>query len=94
MGEAGAADVADAEYELSRAMNELCEYDVVRVESLTSARPDQHVSSRQPAIGDSGTIVFVLAPNEFLVESVAGDGRTVWLCDFSASDLSLVWRPA
>ena len=45
-------------------------------------------------IGDTGTIVFVLAEGEFIVESVNCDGSTVWLCDFREVDLALVQRPA
>lgn len=75
-------------------LNDLREYDVVRVESLTSAKPDVNIGSRPPKVGDQGTIVFVLAPNEFIVESVAGDGTTMWLCDFRGDDLNLVWREA
>lgn len=74
-------------------MDGLLEYDVVRVECLQYARPDSSFNTRPPVVGDQGTIVNVLAPNEFIVEAVGEDGSTEWLCDFNARDLSLVWRP-
>jgi hypothetical protein len=68
------------------------EHDVVRVDSLKSARPDLSLSARLPVVGDMGTIVNVLAPDEFIVEAVGTEGSTEWLCDFNGSDLALVTR--
>ncbi len=70
-------------------MSELQEYDVVRVDSLKTATP----SLNQPAVGDEGTILNVLAPNVFIVEAVGDGGSAIWISDFHGSDLTLVWRP-
>ena len=75
-------------------MSRLQEYDVVRVLSIGSAKPDPSIGSRSPVIGDSGTIVSVLAPGHYIVEAVKDDGTTNWLSDFEGTDLELIHRPA
>jgi hypothetical protein len=65
---------------------------VVRVTKLLA--PARHVEGtasvvRQPMIGDMGTIVWE-GPDLFQVESVDGDGRTVWLAEFKSEELEAV----
>jgi hypothetical protein len=67
-----------------------CEYDVVVIRALHS--PERQVIGtdgfkRQPQVGDSGTIVHVLAPRQYSVESVHPDGWTIWLADFEEDEL-------
>jgi Domain of unknown function (DUF4926) len=75
-------------------MTTLKELDVVRVVKLLSAdRPYQGTggTSRPPCVGDTGTIVVVYDNSAYCVESVASNGNTVWLADFVADELQLVW---
>jgi len=70
------------------------ELDVVRVVQL--AKPVRHYSgtvgvARAPRVGDVGTIVTWYAAANFCVECVADDGMTVWLADFGADEVELVW---
>ena len=75
-------------------------YDMVRVRSLTDGieRNGWHLNVRAPRVGDIGTVVEISdaeghAPH-FVVESVAADGTTVWLADFTAGELEVVERAA
>jgi hypothetical protein len=75
-------------------MATLKEFDVVRLVELLSA--NRHYqgtegTSRPPCVGDTGTIVAVLGDAAYCVESVAPNGCTVWLADFAADELQLVW---
>jgi hypothetical protein len=53
--------------------------------------------SRAPALGDKGTIVHVHDVKQpepaYIVEAVDSDGYTLWLADFTHSELSLDWSP-
>lgn len=53
---------------------------------------------RPPEIGDTGTVVEILHapgnPRMYLVESCDSTGASVWVCDFLAEELELVWLPA
>lgn len=67
------------------------ELDSVVVRELRS--PSRQVDGtegfvRQPRVGDQGTIVYVLGPTAYLVESVDGAGGTIWLAEFSADELA------
>jgi len=67
------------------------ELDTVVVRAL--ATPTRHVDGtdavkRQPRVGDLGTIVYVLGPGFYVVESVDAAGMTVWLADFRAAELA------
>jgi hypothetical protein len=70
------------------------ELDVVRVNRL--AEPARHFTgakdiARAPRVGDVGTIVTLYDPATFCVECVADGGTTVWLADFGADEVELVW---
>jgi hypothetical protein len=45
--------------------------------------------TRQPRVGDLGAVVHVLSDGQYLVECVDESGRTVWLAEFAASELSV-----
>ena len=68
----------------------------VRVSRLLT--PQRTVSgsgakTRQPEVGDTGTVVEYFGNFEgatYLVESVDADGMTVWLAEFSPQELVLV----
>jgi hypothetical protein len=67
------------------------ELDIVVVRALLT--PTRHVDGtdtikRQPRVGDQGTIVHVLGPEAYIVESVDAAGMTVWLADFRADELA------
>ena len=70
------------------------ELDVVRVIALHGA-PAEHLAvarvQRPPRIGDIGTVVerAADAPSRYLVESVTGEGETVWLAEFTADEIEL-----
>ena len=67
------------------------EHDTVVVRSLlTPTRQLAGTDSvkRQPRVGDQGSIVHVLGPDVFVVESVDGEGMTVWLADFRGDELA------
>jgi hypothetical protein len=72
-------------------MNELALVRVVRL-----AAPERDVTgtdgaTRQPRIGDVGTVVFVLEPGAaYTVECIDDDGMTAWLADFDAHELEPV----
>jgi hypothetical protein len=74
------------------------EFDIVVVQSLrtpTRQLDGTQAVRRQPRVGDAGTIVHVLGPHDYVVESVDTDGMTVWLADFHADELALLppgWR--
>lgn len=79
-------------------MNQLKEYDVVRVKRLD--QPNRHYDGTEnikhlPRIGDLGTIVHVYSDAQdmnptYIVECVDQNGLTVWLADFTAGELELV----
>ena len=67
------------------------ELDVVVVRSLQSA--NRRVDGidgvkRQPRVGDQGTVVHVLGPRDYIVESVDDAGLTRWLADFVEDELA------
>jgi hypothetical protein len=51
-------------------------------------------NQRTPEIGDIGTIVDILhipgSPDNYIVESCAKDGTTLWLGDFDLEELQAV----
>jgi hypothetical protein len=66
------------------------ELEVVRVVRLLT--PTREVCgtagvSRQPRVGDVGSIVHVLGPRAFIVECVDPEGLTAWVADFEAEEL-------
>ena len=72
----------------------LTQYGLVRIIRLL--HPAEHYDGwgfnrRPPAIGDLGTIVDILdipgLPIDYIVESSAADGITIWLGDFAAAEL-------
>jgi len=72
----------------------LKELDVVRVIRL--AEPVRRFTgtkdiARAPRVGDVGTIVTLYDPVNLCVECVADDGMTVWLSDFRADEVEVVW---
>lgn len=68
--------------------NELQVVKVVRLLSPHRSFEGTQGISREPHVGDQGTIVHVLAPGKaFTVESVNSDGLTIWLADFQAEEL-------
>ena len=70
--------------------------DTVRVVQLLVPTRDVLGSVRhpsQPAVGETGTVVFEYPDGSYAVERVAPDGMTVWLADFEAAELELVHRP-
>ena len=75
------------------------EYDVVRIIALSSAsRPVTGTESvlRQPAVGDTGTVVYIGGENTdhplYTVECVNEEGYTVWLADFDGCEIELEIR--
>jgi hypothetical protein len=70
------------------------EYAVVRVVRLLV--PERQVVgtdglTRQPRVGDVGTIVHVLeADAAFVVECSDDEGQALWIADFDASELEAV----
>lgn len=76
---------------------ELRQYEMVRVVRLN--RPADAYNwgpgyQRSPQVGDVGCIVEIYqtpgVPETYVVESVAPDGRTVWLADFTADEIEPV----
>jgi hypothetical protein len=68
-----------------------CELEIVVVRALRSS--SRHVdgtegAKREPRVGDQGAVVHVLGPDEYTVECVDHDGRTVWLADFVEGELT------
>jgi hypothetical protein len=70
----------------------LCELDVVRLTAL-HGRAANHLSvaraQRAPRIGDVGSIIQVFATGDqarYLVESVTGEGETIWLAELAADE--------
>lgn len=47
----------------------------------------------QPRVGEGGTVVECLGDDLYLVERATDDGRTLWLAEFLASELELIYRP-
>ncbi len=43
---------------------------------------------RQPRVGDQGSVVHVLGPDAYVVESVDATGMTLWLADFHTDELA------
>lgn len=84
MPNAGAPEVQSALHEL----------DAVRVIGM-HGRPAEHLVlarvQRPPRIGDIGTVVERLAGDgpRYLVESVTGEGETVWLAEFGPDEVEL-----
>lgn len=75
-------------------------YDVVRV-TVLSRRIDRdgwRINVRDPQVGDTGTVVDIAKvaghPPLFVVESVAPDGNTIWLADFTPEELVIVQAAA
>lgn len=78
----------------SGTMTNLEQFQLVRVRQLLHPATEYHgwrVNTRDPAIGDVGTLVDILRadglPNKFVVECCHGDGQAVWLADFDADEL-------
>ena len=80
----------------------LPEHSIVRVEQLIDEdRPfngTQEVK-RPPQVGDTGTIVHITQHRWdgsliYIVENAGPDGKTVWLADFTAEELTLVQEPS
>ena len=76
----------------------LPEHSTVRVQQLIDEdRPfngSQDIK-RPPQVGDTGTIVHITQHRWdgtliYIVENAAPDGKTVWMADFAAEELSLV----
>lgn len=70
------------------------EYDTVRISHLAS-QAGQHTEvvdgQRCPQVGDKGTIVSLLGENgPAIVESVAPDGRTLWLTTLDLAEIELI----
>jgi hypothetical protein len=66
------------------------ELDVVVVRSLrTTVRPVDGTEgvTRQPRVGDVGTVVNILGPADYIVECVDTDGRTAWVADLNIDEL-------
>ena len=75
------------------------EHDVVKVVRLNSECREYSGTERlmrEPRVGDSGTVVYLLdranpgAP--MIVECVDEDGYTVWLAEFAVDELEVVDR--
>ena len=67
--------------------------DVVRVAKLLTAHREVDGSSAeppQPRTGETAAIVDVLGDDLYLVERTTDDGRTIWLAEFAAEELTLV----
>jgi hypothetical protein len=70
------------------------QYSIVRICQLLRS-PEEYdgwrVNQRPPQVGDTGTIVDVLAapglPYNYVVEASGQDGITIWLGDFAAEEL-------
>ena len=78
-------------------MSELKQYNVVLVRQLLRSLDEYGswgVNQRPPQVGDIGAIVEILqAPGLrdcYVVESVAKNGKTIWLDDFWAEELEQV----
>jgi hypothetical protein len=73
------------------------EYAVVRVVRLRV--PERPVMggeglTRQPRVGDVGTIVHILkADTAYIVECSNDEGQALWVADFDASELEVVEDP-
>lgn len=73
-------------------MKSLALSDIVRVRALSV--PTREVDGPaaeppQPRVGDAGTVVAVLGDELYLVEHTTDDGRSVWMAEFHASELTL-----
>ena len=70
-------------------------FDSVRVTRLLAQTREVDGSGTeppQPRVGEIGVIVEAVGDQLYLVERITDDGRTVWLAEFHASELSLVDR--
>ena len=72
------------------------EIDVVRIVHLDddiASRVDRGCSSRNPTVGDEGTVMTVLAKGEaYIVESVSAAGPTEWLADLRNHEIEVIQR--
>ena len=71
-------------------------FDVVRIARLLIPSRDVDGSAPdppQPRVGETGSIVEVVGDDVYLVERVTDDGRTLWIAEFSESELTLLDRP-
>lgn len=72
-------------------MSEISEIETVRVVRLNDpSRPviGSGAHTRQPQVGDVGTVVSVMGGGTwFTVECVNSDGKTSWLCDFDRAEI-------
>ena len=93
---------SSAEFQVGRiwSMDRFAELDVVRVVILRHASREftgTDAVTRQPQVGDVGTIVHehdaVGSEDPVVVEMVDDHGATVWVADFERSELELVQRP-
>ena len=78
---------------------EVGELDVVRIVRFKEASRQFSGTEgvmRAPEIGDKGTVVHmherINSEPEFMVESVNGEGFTLWLADFALSEVALEWK--
>jgi hypothetical protein len=74
-------------------MHRFRELDLVRVARLNSASRDidgNESVARQPLVGDVGAIVTLLGNDRAIVECVEGNGRTLWIAEFSIHELEPV----
>lgn len=80
----------------------LPEHSTVRVQQLIDEdRPFNGTQDvkRPPEVGDTGTVVHITQHRWdgsliYIVENAGPDGKTVWLADFTAEELSLVQEPS
>jgi len=75
-------------------MDAIQELEVVRIARLNEpSRPviGSAAFSRQPSVGDIGTVVAVLGGGAmYTVECVNKDGMTDWLCDFERGEIEAI----
>jgi hypothetical protein len=72
-------------------MNEYAAARVVRLHVPERPVMGSEGLTRQPRIGDVGTIVHVLkADTAYIVECCDGEGQALWIADFDASELEVV----
>jgi hypothetical protein len=71
--------------------------DVVRVHALSVPTRDVDgpaADPPQPRVGDVATVVTALGDDLYLIEHAIDDGRSVWMAEFHADELTLVERPS
>ena len=69
--------------------------DVVRVQRLmvpTREVDGPDADPPQPRLGELAVVVDSLGDDLYLVEHLTDDGRSVWMAEFHASELTLVER--